>query len=65
MERISIIFNVSGMDMLNITVENKLDIPDRIINTSGIAITDCKTKKRYVIPMGSIAYMECEETIGG
>lgn len=58
MERISIIFNMPGLEMLQIRVEKEFDV---LKEAHIIMIRDCDTKKRYIIPISMIAYMECEE----
>ena len=58
MERISIIFNMPGLEMLQVTVEKEFDF---LKEAHIVMIRDCDTKVRYIIPTSMIAYMECEE----
>lgn len=65
MERILVIFNMPGLEMLDITISGELNCPEEA-NVSGVTqLSDCKTKKRYIIPTTMIAYMECEEINNG
>lgn len=65
MERILVIFNMPGMNAIQITISGELNCPEEA-NVSGVTqLLDCKTKKRYIIPTSMIAYMECEEINNG
>lgn len=65
MERILVIFNMPGLEMLDITVSGSIIIPE-VADVSGFTeLIAYNTKTRYIIPNSMIAYMECEDIDDG